>query len=95
MHARCTCAETEECLKEGCHRLLREESNGIKINVKQRAFDLNVPYTTLWSHFLNIHKPTQEAHASQQFLSLFQKGLLIKWIEHLGLTCHPLCKWTI
>ena len=82
------CAETEELLKEGCHCLLCEESNGIKINVKQTAFDLNIPYTTLWSRFLNIHKPTQEAHASQE-------RLLIKWIKHLGLTGCPLCKWTI
>ena len=59
-----THAETEELLKEGYRRLLREESNGIKTNVKQTAFDLNVPYTTLRSRFLNIHKPTQEAHAS-------------------------------
>ena len=89
------CAETEELLKEGCHHLLCEESNGIKINVKQTAFDLNVPYTTLWSCFLNIHKPTQETHASQQFLSPSQERLLIKWIEHLGLTGCPLCKQTI
>ena len=66
-----------------------------QINVKQTAFDLNVPYTTLWSRFLNIHKPTQEAHASQQFLSPSQERLLIEWIEHLGLTGCPLCKWTI
>ena len=62
-------AGTEELLKEGCHHLLCEESNGIKIDVKQSAFELNVPYTILGSHFLNIHKLTQEAHASQQFLS--------------------------
>lgn len=88
-------AETEELLKEGCCRLIHEKSNGIKINVKQTAFDLNVPYTTLWSRFCNIHKPAQEAHASQQFLTLSQETLLSKWIEHLGLTGHPLCKRTI
>ena len=88
-------AETEDLLKEGYYCLLHEESNGIKINVKQTAFDLNVPYTTLWSCFLNIHKPTQEAHASQQFLSPSQERLLIKWIKHLGLTGCPLCKRTI
>ena len=39
--------ETEELLQEGCRRLIREKSNGIKINVKQTASDLKVPYTTL------------------------------------------------
>jgi hypothetical protein len=48
--------ETEELLREGCCRLVRKKSNGIKINVKQTAYDLNVPYTTLRSRFLNIHK---------------------------------------
>ena len=37
-------AETEELLKEGCRHLLCEESNGIKINVKQTAFDLPLFY---------------------------------------------------
>ena len=48
--------ETEELLQEGCRRLIREKSNGIKINVKQTAFDLNVPYTTLRSRFLTSGK---------------------------------------
>ena len=87
--------EIEELLKEGCRRLLREKRNGIKINVKQTAFDLNIPYTTLRSRFLNIHKPAQEAHTTQQFLSPSQEKLLVKWIEHLGLTGRPLCKRTI
>ena len=87
--------ETEELLKEGCRRLLCEKRNGIKINIKQTAFDLNIPYTTLRSRFLNIHKPAQEAHTTQQFLSPSQERLLVKWIEHLGLTGRPLCKRTI
>lgn len=90
-----TWEETEELLKEGCSRLIRKKCNGIKINIKQTASDLNVPYTTLRSRFLNIHKPAQEAHASQQFLSPSQERLLGKWVEHLGATGHPLCKRTI
>ena len=82
--------ENEELLKEGCRCLICEKSNGIKINVKQTAFNLGVPlaYTTLRSRFLNIHKPAKEAHTSQE-------RLLVKWIEHLGITGCPLCKWTI
>ncbi|KAF8222602.1 hypothetical protein L208DRAFT_1413145 [Tricholoma matsutake] len=48
--------ETEELLKEGCRRIIREKRNGIKINVKQTACDLNIPYSTLRACFLNIHK---------------------------------------
>ena len=87
--------ETEELLKEGCLHLIHKKRNGIKINVKQTAYDLNIPYTTLRSRFLNIHKPAQEAHSSQQFLSPSQERLLCKWIEHLGATGRPLCKRTI
>ena len=74
------CVETEELLKESCHHLIHEKRNGMKINVKQTAFDLNIPYTTLWSRFLNIHKPAQEAYASQQFLSLSQ---IIRKLQNL------------
>ena len=42
-----------------------------------------------------LMKPVQEAHASQQFLIPSQERLLCKWIEHLGATGCPLCKWTI
>ena len=91
----CTHVDTEELLKEGCCCLIREKCNGIKINVKQTALDLNVPYTTLWSRFLNVHKPAWEAHASQQFLFPSQERLLGKWVEHLGSTGRPLYKWTI
>jgi hypothetical protein len=80
-----TRTETEKLLQEGCRRLIREKRNGIKINIKQTAFDLNVPYTTLRNRFLNSNKPAKEAHASQQFLSPSQETLLVKWIEHLAI----------
>ena len=53
------CVETEELLKEGCHHLICKKSNDIKINIKQTAFNLNVPYTTFgvtFSTSTSLHK---------------------------------------
>jgi hypothetical protein len=87
--------ETEELLREGCHRLTIEKQNGGKLNIKKMAIDLKVPYTTLRARFLNVHKPRPEAHTAQQFLSPTQEQVLVKWIIHLGSTGRPLCKRTI
>jgi hypothetical protein len=59
------------------------------------ATRLNIPYTTLRSRFLNVHKSRHEAHTTQQFLSPTQETVLVKWIVHLGSTGRPLCKRTI
>ena len=59
----------QERLQEGCHQLAREKSNGLRFNIKAKAFELKIPYATLYSRFRNIHKPRSEAHAHQQLLS--------------------------
>jgi hypothetical protein len=87
--------KTEELLKEGCRRLTLEKQNGNKINIKEMAAHLKVPYTTLRARFLNVHKSRPEAHISQQFLSPTLERLLVNWIIHLGSTGRPLCKRTI
>jgi hypothetical protein len=87
--------EQEARLQEGCHQLAREKRNGLKINIKTKASELNVPYSSLYGHFHNIHKPHAEAHAHQQFLSDFLERVLVLWIKHLGSTGFPPCKQAI
>jgi hypothetical protein len=69
--------------------------NGLKINIKAKASDFKVPYTTLHGRFHNIHKPRVEAHVHQQFLSASLEKVLVLWIKHLGSTGFPLCKRAI
>jgi len=86
---------TEKSLKEGCRLLTLEKQKGGKINVKNTAVQLGIPYSTLYARFRNIHKPRREAHIEQQFLSPSLESVLVKWITHLGSTGRPLCKRTI
>jgi hypothetical protein len=88
-------AKVEELLHKGCCWLAHEKQNGIKINIKQTAVELGVPYTTLRACFLNIHKSRREGHMHQQFLMPSQEDVLIQWIKHLGSTGRPICKQTI
>ena len=85
-------AEQEEQLQEGCHQLAHEKRNGLRINIKAKAFELKVPYATLYSCFHNIHKSHSEAHAHQQFLLDSLEKVLVLWIKHLGSMGFPLCK---
>lgn len=86
---------TEELLKEGCRLLTLEKQKGGKINIKDVAGQLGIPYSTLYARFRNVYKPCREAHTEQQFLSPSLESVLVKWIIHLGSTGHPLCKRTI
>ena len=85
----------EELLREGCRQLTLEKQNGGKVNIKEVATRLDIPYTTLRARFLNVHKSRREARAAQQFLSPALELLLVRWIVHLGSTGHPLCKRTV
>ena len=69
--------EQEAHLQEGCRQLARKKSNGLRINIKAKAVELNVPYTILYSRFKDVHKPCNEAHAHQQFLSASLKNVLV------------------
>src|SRR5260370_37570228 len=86
---------TEELLKEGCRLLTLEKQKGGKVDIKNTAKSLGIPYSTLYAHFCNIHKSRREAYTEQQFLSPGSESVLVKWIIHLGLTGRPLCKRTI
>ena len=68
----------EGLLWEGCHQLSLKAQSGRKVNIKEMAAYLNIPYITLRAHFLNVHKPCSEAHTDQQFLSPTQEQLLIE-----------------
>jgi len=85
----------EARLQEGCWQLAREKNNGLRINIKAKAVELKVPYTTLYARFKNVHKPRTEAHAHQQFLSASLENVLVLWIKHLGSTGFPVCKRSI
>jgi hypothetical protein len=87
--------QTEELVKEGCRLLTLEKRNGGKINIKNTAALLGIPYSTLYARFRNIHKSHDEASTQKQFLSPSLEDVLIKWITHLGSTGRPLCKRTI
>ena len=88
-------AQQEAHLQAACHELAREKQNGLKINIKAKASEYKVPYTTLHGRFRNVHKPRVEAHANQQFLSASLEKVLVLWIKHLGSTGFPLCKRAI
>ena len=87
--------KNEELLKEGCHQLTLQKQNGNKLNIKEMASHLKVPYTTLRARFLNVHKSRHEAHTSQQFLLPPLEQILVNWVIHLDSTGRPLCKRTI
>jgi Tc5 transposase DNA-binding domain len=88
-------AEKEARLQAACYELAREKQNGLKINIKAKASEFKVSYTTLHGRFRNFHKPRVEAHANQQFLSAAHERVLVLWIKHLGSTGFPLCKRAI
>lgn len=68
------------------------KKNGLKINIKQTAADLCIPYLTLCNWFLNLIKLRHEAHAEQQFHSEGNEQTLIQWLSYLGASLHPVSK---
>ena len=80
----------ETLKKEGCRLLALEKQKGGKVDIKNTAKSLGIPYSTLYARFRNIHKSRREGHTEQQFLSPGLESVLVKWIIHLGSTGRPL-----
>jgi hypothetical protein len=85
----------EQKLTRACLECLRRQKLNNPPNIKAVALDFDVPYSTLYARFKNVHKSRQEARQSQQFLTPAQELVLAQWIEHLGATGVPLDKKAI
>ncbi|KAE9407227.1 hypothetical protein BT96DRAFT_749161, partial [Gymnopus androsaceus JB14] len=52
-------------------------------------------YNTLRHRVNGTALPKKQAHDNQALLNHAEKDVLIEWIQYLGLTGHPVNKWTL
>lgn len=91
-------ATIEAAIQSACKELNAElkANPGCKSNIAAAARrHPAVNYTTLRNRFQGLTKPRKVSHAGQQRISPEQESVLVEWIEHLGITGHPVCKRTI
>ncbi|KAK6991941.1 hypothetical protein R3P38DRAFT_3205531 [Favolaschia claudopus] len=59
----------EQKIQDACRLLSRRVNNGQKPDIKNLARELDLPYTTLYNRFTNIHKSRTEAIQAQLYSS--------------------------
>ncbi|KIJ08365.1 hypothetical protein PAXINDRAFT_18495 [Paxillus involutus ATCC 200175] len=63
-------------------------------NIAKAAAHYQVPYYTLRRRYKNLAVPRSRAHKHQQLLTDAQETIC-HWIKYMGITGHPLSKWSL
>jgi Tc5 transposase DNA-binding domain len=82
---------TEAKIKKAAQDL----KDGIYKKMTDAAKAYNIPYHTMRRRCLGKTAPKKEAHKKQLLLSPSQEETLVEWIQYLGITGHPVNRWTV
>ena len=90
-------AKIEAAIQAACKVLNAElkANPGCKPRIAAAARCHSVNYSTLRNRFQGHTKPRNKAHGDQQCISPEEETVLVAWLEHLGMTGHPVCKRAI